>query len=146
MECHVLCNLGRITYWGGGGGGGLGKKDPVNELFHFLFAAALHVENARAAQWGVNILDPLSLGARIRIIHNLDLFRLCPPPESYAPPVTEHVTLHGNSLFKNKARESGGANTMQPLIWGAQTKKILQFLCLAMLIELQIQFFCSNNS
>ena len=34
-----------------------------------------------------------------------------------------------------------GANNMQPLSWGAQTEKIPQFLCLAMLFKLQIKIF-----
>ena len=54
-----------------------------------------------------------------------DLSRLCPPPPPvrYAPPVTEHVSLHSKSLSKNIARESGVANNMHPLSWGAQTEK-----------------------
>ena len=37
-----------------------------------------------------------------------DLFRLCPPPPvRYAPPDTDHVSLHSKSLCKNFARASG---------------------------------------
>ena len=39
------------------------------------------------------------------------------PPVPYAPPFTEHVSLHGISLCKNMARASGGgvANSMNPV-------------------------------
>ena len=40
-------------------------------------------------------------------VQKTDLFRLCPPVR-YAPPVTEHVSLHSKSLCKNIARASGG--------------------------------------
>ena len=57
--------------------------------------------------------------------HFLDLSRLCPPPVRYAPPVLEHVPLHGKSLCKDLERASVGANNMRPLSWGgAQTENI----------------------
>ena len=36
----------------------------------------------------------------------LDLFRLCPLPVRYAPPVTQHVSLLSRSLCKKMARAS----------------------------------------
>ena len=53
----------------------------------------------------------------------MDFFRLCPPPLRYAPPVTEDVPLHSESLCKNMARASGGANDKHPLILGHKRKR-----------------------
>ena len=36
----------------------------------------------------------------------------------FVPPVTQHVSLHCNSLFKNMAPAFGGANNMHQLSWG----------------------------
>ena len=43
------------------------------------------------------------------LVENWDLFRAPPPPPRvrYAPPVTQHVSLHCKSICKNKARASG---------------------------------------
>ena len=41
-------------------------------------------------------------------IVNRDLFRLCPPPQYFMQrQVTKHVSVHGKSLCKKKARASG---------------------------------------
>ena len=49
-----------------------------------------------------------------------------PPPVRYAPPVTEHVPLHGISSCKNMARASGGGGMgcKTKRRGGAQTEKI----------------------
>ena len=53
------------------------------------------------------------------------IFLVCAPPVRYAPPVLEHVPLHGKSLCKDLERASVGANNMRPLSWGgAQTENI----------------------
>ena len=61
-------------------------------------------------------------------------FPLCLPPRApvrYAPPspaVTDQVQLQSNSLCKNMARASWGANNLHSLSWGggrrAQTEKM----------------------
>ena len=56
-------------------------------------------------------------------------FPFVPPPKRFAPPDTEHVPLHIESLCKNKSHASGGANNMRPLSWGAQTEKIQTMSC-----------------
>ena len=43
------------------------------------------------------------------------------------PPVTEHVSLHSKSLWKNMTRASGGINIMHSLSWGTQAEKIQTF-------------------
>ena len=80
------------------------------------------------------------------------IFSVCapPPPHTHThthsstlcSPVTEHVSLHSKSLCKNMARASGGANNMQPLIWGALTEKILVFLYDKIVTD--VNFHCVN--
>ena len=62
-----------------------------------------------------------TLSPQILLTQKVDLFRLCPPPVGYPPPVTEHVPLHSKSSRKNMARASGGPNKMYPLNWGGGT-------------------------
>ena len=41
------------------------------------------------------------------------------PPVHYAPPITEHVSLHVKSIFKHIARVSGGCNNNKHAVsWG----------------------------
>ena len=47
-----------------------------------------------------------------------DLFRLCPTQNVMRVQVTENVSLHSNSLCKNMARASGGANNTHSLTLG----------------------------
>ena len=47
------------------------------------------------------------------------VYSVCASPVRFAPPVKEHVPLHGKSLCKKAARASGDANYMRPLSWGA---------------------------
>ena len=42
-----------------------------------------------------------------------DIFRLCPPQYVMLPPVTEHVSLHDKTIYRNMVRASGGANNME---------------------------------
>ena len=45
----------------------------------------------------------------------------------YAPPVAQHVSLHGETLYKKIAHESGVADNTYPISRGARTEKILKF-------------------
>ena len=59
------------------------------------------------------------------LIQGFFLFVPPPPPVHYAPPDTERLSSDSNSLFKNMARSSGGAN-MHPPNWeggGRQRKR-----------------------
>ena len=62
------------------------------------------------------------------------IFSVCTPSTLCAPPpLTENVPLHSKPLCKNMARASGGAKSMRPLSWGAQTEEIRAFLTFTLL-------------
>ena len=59
--------------------------------------------------------------------NSYQIFSVCASGVRYdvmhLPPGIEHVPLHSNSLCKNMARVSGGANNMHRLSWGYHKRK-----------------------
>ena len=108
----LLCN-GTCSVIGGGGGGGYIAYRAQTEKgsFPFVRPSTLCAPQLQSTR-GVH---------SVQGTNGKGIFSVCAPQYVMRPPVTEHVPLHSNSLRKNMACASGGANNMRPLSWGGGT-------------------------